>query len=63
MIVRPVDPQRVIADELSIIFQELTFLPGFTGSLIGANDSLEEEIIGLASWDSPVSIRLSAWRA
>jgi hypothetical protein len=41
-----------LAEELERIFQELTVLNGFLGGIVAINDSLDEEIIGIAGWRS-----------
>ena len=46
-------------DDLRRVFEECGLIPGFTGYLIGVNDALEEETIGLASWASEGAFRRS----
>ncbi len=52
--VRVAEPGRgnELRDDLRRVFSECEMIPGFTGYLIGVNDVLEEETIGLAGWDS-----------
>lgn len=58
---RIADPGRAceLKEDLSTVFAESTLLEGFCGHLIGVNDVLEEEVIGLAAWNSPESYAAS----
>jgi heme-degrading monooxygenase HmoA len=48
-----------LAEELERIFAELQVIPGFLGSYVGVNDSLNEEIVGLIAWGSEDAFRTS----
>lgn len=41
-----------LEQELGIIFQELSFIPGFVGSMIGHRELLEEEVVGIVFWEN-----------
>jgi len=55
MSVRISDPgyEEELVDEIAQIFQELQLIPGFLGALHGNRDGLDEEVIGLVTWESP----------
>ena len=40
-------------------FAELAAIPGFAGLLVGVNQNLPEEVVGLAAWDDEGSFRAS----
>ena len=48
-----------LANEIGMIFDELRIMPGFVGSAYGTSDSLEEEVIGLVTWESPEAFSAS----
>jgi heme-degrading monooxygenase HmoA len=48
-----------LVDDLDQTFGELQLLPGYVGSMIGINDALEEEVIGLVTWSSEASFQTS----
>jgi heme-degrading monooxygenase HmoA len=50
---------KELAEELERIFDELQFFPGSKGSFIGCNDSLEEEVVGLVTWNTEQDFRAS----
>jgi heme-degrading monooxygenase HmoA len=52
--VRVADPGygKELASEYQRIFTELQFIPGFRGYIIAVNDTLDEEIYGIVTWDS-----------
>ena len=41
-----------LQEELERVFDELQIMPGFIGSVYGTNDVLEEEVIGIVTWQS-----------
>jgi heme-degrading monooxygenase HmoA len=45
--------------ELERIFQELAVLPGYIGAEYGRNETLAEEVVGLAAWKSEDAFRAS----
>lgn len=51
---RVADPGRGkdLARELDQIFSQLRYIEGYSGSLVGANQGLDEEVIGLVAWES-----------
>jgi len=44
-----------LADELDNIFGELSFIPGFLGSLYARNETISEEVVGIVTWDTQES--------
>lgn len=50
--VRIAEPGRTnqLHDDLRRVFSECAMIDGFTGYLIGVNDVLEEETVGIAGW-------------
>ena len=59
--VRVADPGYAddLVEELDRIFDELSILPGYLGAEIGKNESLEEEIVGMAAWESEAAFESS----
>ena len=41
-----------LMEEIDRIIDEISYIPGFLGAEYGRNQSLEDEIIGIVSWDS-----------
>jgi heme-degrading monooxygenase HmoA len=41
-----------LEQDLERVFQEIQFLDGFTGYSVAVNNALEEEVVGIASWQS-----------
>ncbi len=52
-----------MVEELDRVFAELRFIPGYLGSLIGVNESLPEEVLGLVAWSSPEAFAASLPRS
>lgn len=52
-----------LLDEIERIFDELQYLPGCLGSVYGANDALEEEVIGIVTWRSREAFEASIPRS
>lgn len=52
MSVRVADPGfgNDLIEELGNIFQELSLIPGYAGSVQGFSDSLREEAVGIVTW-------------
>ena len=48
-----------LVSELDRIFQEIAVIPGFNGAEFGPNDTLAEEIVGFATWDTPEDFAMS----
>ena len=48
-----------LVDELDRIFDELALLPGYLGAEVGRNDTLSDEVIGLAAWESEAAFKTS----
>lgn len=48
-----------LSTELTDIFAGLSVIDGFKGSLVGSNDTLDEEIVGLVAWDSKAAFEAS----
>lgn len=48
-----------VLTELHLIFQELQSIPGFLGYVTGQQTEIEDEVLGLAFWDSRQSFELS----
>ena len=59
--VRVADPGfgASLADEVGRILHELQLLPGYLGGEFGRNDSLDEEVIGLAAWENEAEFQSS----
>lgn len=59
--VRVADPGfgNELFDEVTVIFQELAFIPGFAGSLVGCSDVLAEEVVGIVTWSSRAAFEAS----
>lgn len=51
---RTADPGlgAALEQELGIIFQELAFIPGCLGSLLGHRELLDEEVVGIVFWEN-----------
>lgn len=41
-----------LVSEIDQIFQHLRLIPGFAGAIFGTSDDLDEEVIGVVTWDS-----------
>lgn len=41
-----------VLDELALIFEELKMIPGFLGFVTGQMTEIEDEVLGLAFWES-----------
>lgn len=48
-----------LASELDRIFTEISLIEGFLGAEYGRNDTLADELIGLAAWDHAESFQAS----
>lgn len=48
-----------VVDELVGIFQELEVIPGFLGYTVGQMTEIEDEILGIAFWDSRLAFEAS----
>lgn len=48
-----------LVDELDRIFDELALLPGYLAAEVGRNDTLPDEVIGLAAWESEAAFKTS----
>jgi heme-degrading monooxygenase HmoA len=48
-----------LVEEVDRIFEELGLIPGFRGAITGANDTLPEEVVGLATWNSSEAYQAS----
>lgn len=61
MSVRISDPgySEDLQQELDQIFEELSLIPGFCGSVYGYSDYLEEEVIGIVTWDTRKAFEMS----
>jgi len=61
MSVRISDPgyETELVEEIGHIFEELQLIPGFLGAMHGNRDGLDEEVIGIVTWESPEAFSLS----
>jgi hypothetical protein len=61
LVVRVSEPgySKELQADLDRVFEESRVIPGFTGYVVGYRDTLEEEVIGIASWDGEESFRSS----
>ncbi len=48
-----------LSDEIQRIFEELKLLKGYSCSSYGANDALNEEVIGLVGWETKAAFESS----
>lgn len=59
--IRAMDPGHGVdwAEKLSMNLQEVSTIPGFEGAAVASGESVPDEIVGLALWQTPDSFKRS----